>query len=63
MVVICILVQVVGLLFGGWLLMGLILWIPGAVLCRGLFVIVIVVGIVGIGIVVGWGYFIGGVCC
>ena len=60
MVVICILGQVGGLGFGGWLLVVLILWIPGAVLCRGLFVIVVVV-------VVGWGYFIGGVatsvCC
>lgn len=57
MVVICILGQVV---FGGWLLVGVILWIIGAVLCRGLFVIVVVV-VFGIVVGVEWGYFIGGV--
>ena len=62
--VICILGQVGRLLFGGWLFLGLILWIRAAVLCRGYFVIVLVlvlVVVVMVVLVLVWVYFIGGV--
>ena len=60
MVVICILGQVGRLLFGGWLFLGLILWIRAGVLCRGYFVIVLVLVLV-VMVVMVWVYFIGGV--
>ncbi len=62
MVIICILGQIGRLLFGGWLLLGLILWIRAGVLCRDYFVIVLVlVVMVVVVVVVVWVYFIGGV--